>query len=92
MVLSADKMPRRQDVDPVVRRRLAAWTRYLMDLHGVPSIRRMAERMDMAGPTVTNALNRQTGIGLDYLIALHRTFHVSADVLLDTDPPTKPHS
>jgi plasmid maintenance system antidote protein VapI len=58
-----------------------------MALHGIPSLRQMAKRMKMAGPTVTNAVNRQTGIGLDYLLALHRAFHVSADVLLDSDPP-----
>jgi hypothetical protein len=83
-------MPRRQDIDPIVRRRLAAWTRYFMKKHRVPSLRKMADRMDLAGPTVTNAVNHETGIGLDYLIALHRTFHESADVLLDTDPPENP--
>jgi transcriptional regulator with XRE-family HTH domain len=81
-------LPRRQDIDPVLRQRLAAWTRYLMQLHEVPSLRKMAERMGKSGPTVTNAVNKKAGIGLDYLVALHRTFHVSADVLLDTDPPT----
>jgi antitoxin component HigA of HigAB toxin-antitoxin module len=80
-------LPRRQDIDPELRERLAAWTRYLMQLHEIPSLRKMAERMGMAGPTVTNAVNKKAGIGLDYLVALHRTFHVSADVLLDTNPP-----
>jgi hypothetical protein len=79
-------LPRREDIDPELRRRLAAWTRYLMALHEIPSLRQMARRMGLAGPTVTNAVNHETGIGLDYLVALHRTFHVSADVLLDTDP------
>jgi hypothetical protein len=86
-VVRTRNLPRRQDIDPVLRQRLAAWTRYLMALHEVPSLRKMAERMGMAGPTVTNAVNKRTGIGLDYLVALHRTFHMSADVLLDTDPP-----
>jgi antitoxin component HigA of HigAB toxin-antitoxin module len=82
-------MPRRQDIDPEIRVRLAAWTKYLMEKHKIPSIRQMAKRMGMAGPTVTNALNLQSGIGLDYVVALHRTFHESADVLLDTDPPKR---
>jgi antitoxin component HigA of HigAB toxin-antitoxin module len=88
-VLTVLGLPRRQDIDLELRRRLAAWTRYLMALHGIPSLRKMAERMGLAGPTVTNAVNKKAGIGLDYLVALHRKFHVSADVLLDTDPPTK---
>jgi hypothetical protein len=83
-------MPRREDVDAALRRRLAAWTRYLMWKHGIPSKRAMARRMGIAGPTVTNAINHESGIGLDYLVALHRTFHESADVLLDTDPPAIP--
>lgn len=83
-------LPRRQDIDPVIRKRLAAWTRHLMEIHEIPSLRKMAARMGLAGPTVTNAVNHETGLGLDYLVALHRTFHVSADVLLDTDPPAKP--
>lgn len=80
-------MPRRQDIDPALRVRLSAWTRYLMELHEIPSIRQMAKRMKMSGPTVTNALNYGSGLGLDYLVALHRRFYMSADVLLDTDPP-----
>jgi transcriptional regulator with XRE-family HTH domain len=88
-VLTVLGLPRRQDIDPELRRRLAAWTRYLMALHSIPSLRKMAERMGLAGPTVTNAVNKKAGIGLDYLVALHRKFHVSADVLLDTDPPPK---
>lgn len=82
-------MPRRQDIDPELRVRIAEWTKHLMTLHGITSKRAMGRRMGKAGPTVTNALNLKAGIGLDYVVALHRTFHVSADVLLDTDPPTK---
>lgn len=81
-------MPRRLDVDAALRVRLAAWTKHLMELHEIPSIRQMAKRMGKSGPTVTNALNRRSGVGLDYLVALHRKFHVSADVLLDSDPPS----
>lgn len=60
-----------------------------MHLHSIPSLRKLAKKMDMAGPTVTNAINHQAGIGLDYLVALHRRFHRSADELLDDDPPTR---
>jgi plasmid maintenance system antidote protein VapI len=58
-----------------------------MRIHEVSSKRAMAKRMGLSGPTVTNAINHQSGIGLDYLVALHRTFHVSADVLIADDPP-----
>ena len=75
-------------VDPALRERLAAWTEHLMRLHGIESKRAMGRRMGVSGPTVTNALNRKSGLGLDFLVALHRTFHMSADVLLDTDPPS----
>ena len=81
-------MPRRQDVDIELRRRIAAWTRYLMELHKIPSLRQMARRIKKSGPTVTNVVNHpEDGVGLDYVVALHRTFYISADVLLDTDPP-----
>jgi antitoxin component HigA of HigAB toxin-antitoxin module len=83
-------LPRRGDIDQDLRKRIAAWTRYLMALHGVPSLRQMADRMGMSGPTVTNAVNRESGIGLDFVVALHRTFHVSMDVLVDSDPPQRP--
>lgn len=83
---TAQNMPRRIDIDPHLRERLAAWTDYLMRLHGIVSKRAMAKRMGLSGPTVTNALNYRTGIGLDYLVALSRTFRVSTDVLLQDDP------
>lgn len=83
-------MPRRQDVNLDLRRRLADWTVYLMRKHEVESLRAMGRRMGLSGPTVTNAVNKKEGIGLDYLVALHETFHVSADVLLDDDPPPVP--
>lgn len=82
------RVPRREDIDRELRRRLAAWTVFLMKKHGIRSKRKMAERMKMAGPTITNAINYGAGIGLDYLVALHRTFHESADALLDSDPPS----
>ena len=84
--------PRRTDIDPSLRRRLAAWTRYFMELHQIPSLRQMAKRMKLAGPTVTNAVNHpEVGIGLDYLVKLRDAFHESADRLLDNDPPKLPH-
>lgn len=81
-------MPRRRDIDPTLRVRLAAWTVYFMRLHSIPSKRALARRMGLSGPTVTNAINKRSGIGLDYLIALRDTFHTGCDVLLDNDPPS----
>jgi plasmid maintenance system antidote protein VapI len=60
-----------------------------MHIHAVPSIRKMAERIGVSGPTLTNALNREEGIGLDFAVKLHRSFHVSLDVLVDSDPPSR---
>ena len=84
------QMPRRTDIDPELRRRLAAWTVYFQRLHEIPSKRALARRMGLSGPTVTNAINRQSGIGLDYLVALRDTFKQSADQMLDDDPPALP--
>jgi hypothetical protein len=60
-----------------------------MRKHHIPSKRQMAERMDLSGPTVTNAINHAS-MGLDFVVALHRTFYVSLDVLVDSDPPPLP--
>lgn len=88
-MIASRGVPRRQDIDPALRKRLAAWTRYLMALHHIPSKRQMADRMGLSGPTVTNVINHEAAVGLDYLVALHTTFHRSADELLDTNPPAK---
>ena len=76
----------RDDLDHDLRDRIRAWTVHLKRKHEIPSDRKLAKRIGVAGPTVTNIL-AGGGMGLDYVAKLHRAFHVSADVLLDDDPP-----
>ena len=74
-------------IDREARTRILAWARHEMKKHGLPSGNALAKRLGLAGPTVTSVLAETRTPGLDFLIALHRTFHESADVMLDSDPP-----
>lgn len=79
----------RPEIDADLRQRIRAWTEYLMREHRIQSSRAMARRVGVSNPVVVNLRNGSAGVGLDYVVKLHRAFHVSADALLDSDPPEK---
>ena len=78
----------RKETDPIVRARIAAWTRYLMRSRGYANPTEMARKLGVTRPAVSTVLRGTRTPGLDYLVKLHRVFHIQADVLLDEDPPT----
>lgn len=74
----------------VARGRIAAWMRYYREKysHQYPTHESFARALGLSQPTVVNILNRRRTPGLDVLLEMHRCFHVSADTVLDTDPPS----
>lgn len=73
--------------DIETRLRIAAWARYLMRKHHISSGNELAKRLGLSGPTVALVLKGDRTPGLDFLVRLHRVFHESADVMLDSAPP-----
>lgn len=82
-------MPRTEDVDHELRVRLRAWLRYYADTyqHHYGSQTQLAAALGVSQSWLSQALSGRRSIGLDALVRLHRTLHVSLDVLVDTDPP-----
>lgn len=82
-------MPRAQDIDHEVRERLGAWVRYFRAkyVHHYETVDDFARALDLRSPTISNIINRKRSAGLDVLVKLHTKFHISTDILLDTDPP-----
>ena len=79
-------LPRREDIDPAIRERLAKWLEYYKRIRRSTN-ERLAEVIGCSEPTVTNILNRKRSMGLDVLYKMHVRLHRSADELLDVDPP-----
>lgn len=80
-------MDPKKHINPDLRSRITGWLRYEMWKRGIMSKAAMAKRLDLAGPTIVNVLNGRTTPGLDVLYKMHRHLGVSADTLLDEDPP-----
>lgn len=68
-----------------LRRRIAAWFRYVKAKHGITN-EKMADRMGLPEPTITNILNEQRWVGLDTVYALREAFRESVDVMFDDWP------
>jgi transcriptional regulator with XRE-family HTH domain len=77
--------------DIALRQRLRLWLLHFEKkyAHQYPRRKDLAEAMKIAAPTLSQVSKEARGIGLEILVRMHRTFHVSADVLLDTDPPAE---
>lgn len=86
----ADMATRGTDV--ATRRRIAAWTRYLMAAHHIETRAELARRLRLSAVTVKYVLDEVRTPGLDFVLRLHREFHVSSDALLDSDPPSQRHA
>jgi transcriptional regulator with XRE-family HTH domain len=80
-------------IDPEVRARIADWVEYLKHKHRQsltdPPLtnEQLAQKLGLSEPTVTNALNRMRGVGLEFVWRMHVKFHVSADSILDDPAP-----
>jgi transcriptional regulator with XRE-family HTH domain len=74
-----------KEIDKPTRDRLVAWLR-----HVEPRFRtrgELARQLDVSNATVSNLLNGKTTPGFDVFLKMHRGLHISADQLLDNDPP-----
>jgi transcriptional regulator with XRE-family HTH domain len=71
------------------RIRIAAWLRYYREKysHQYPTHESFARALGVSQTTVVNILNGRRTPGLDILVELHHRFHVSADTIINTDPP-----
>jgi transcriptional regulator with XRE-family HTH domain len=87
------EVPRREDIDLVIRERISAWVEYLKHRHRQTQTdapltnEQLAVKLHLAEPTVTNIINRKRTPGLDVVIAMHVRLHIEADSILDDDPP-----
>ena len=78
------------EINMALRKRLRAWVRYFWvtryERQGKTQDS-MAYDMDISAATLSNAMSASRTIGLDVFVAVHQTFHVTADQLIHTDPP-----
>jgi Helix-turn-helix len=69
-----------------LRERIVLWRRFFMREYNIPSQRALARKLGVSQPSISKAFGGKT-IGLDIFAKIHRAFHKSADVMLDSDPP-----
>ena len=80
-------VPNPRDMNAGVRDRIRAWLKFYKRTRGWTN-ERLAQELDLAEPTVTNAMNGGS-VGLDFLVKMHLRLHRSADDLIGMDPPSK---
>jgi transcriptional regulator with XRE-family HTH domain len=78
-------MPRAESVDRELRERLRRHLWVLMHENKL-NAQKLSEQIGSSSGTVADYLNGVKTIGLDFMVKMHRTFHVSADYLVDQDP------
>ena len=79
-------MPRTQDINLEIRARLAAWLRYFKHTWDVTN-EELAAKLELAEPTVTNAMNGTRNAGFDVFIKMVENGNVRPDELFYRDPP-----
>jgi transcriptional regulator with XRE-family HTH domain len=80
----------RGTMDADTRKRIRGWLLYEMKKRDIVSIREMARKIGVAHTYVTRVLNEETTPGLEFVVRMHRTLHISMDTLCDEDPPPTP--
>lgn len=63
-----------------------------MAAHHIETRAELARRLRLSAVTVKYVLDEVRTPGLDFVLRLHRKFHVSSDALLDSDPPSQRHA
>ena len=84
MALMADR-----GTDFQTRKRITAWTRYLMGIHSIETGAELARRLGLSEATISLVLRGDRTPGLDFVLKLHRVFFVSLDAIVDSDPPAR---
>lgn len=77
----------RGEIDEVTRDRIVAWIRYEMHKRAPISQRQFALKIGVSHAYLSRTLSGAQRPGLELLTRLHRRLHVSADRMLDEDPP-----
>jgi transcriptional regulator with XRE-family HTH domain len=76
-------------LDVRTRLRIAANLRLLKHRRNIESDSALAKRLGMSRGMINRILKGERTAGLDVCVAVHRTFHVSLDWLVDEDPPAE---
>ncbi len=81
----------RKKTDFALRERLGRWVQHFMDIYGVTKENQgeFAERLGISGPALSQYKNARRTMGLDTFVKMHRSMKVSADVMLNADPPPR---
>lgn len=82
-----DRMSRTEHIDAATRERLRAWIRYLYSDRGFTKQEQFANVLGISTPHLNQLMSGARTCGLDVVIKLHRTMHIDASKLLDSDPP-----
>jgi transcriptional regulator with XRE-family HTH domain len=82
-------MPARGTIDEETRRRVVAWLRREREEQGFASIRKLARRLEVSHSYLARVLGGAQAPGLDLVLRLTRIFGLSADRVLNEDPPRR---
>jgi transcriptional regulator with XRE-family HTH domain len=83
-------MAARSEIDGKTSRRVAAWIRMEMDDRGIQSVRAFAKTIDVSHAYLSRVLSGDQNPGLELVLRLTRRLELSADRLLNEDPPGSP--
>jgi transcriptional regulator with XRE-family HTH domain len=73
----------------VIRDRIRAWIAYEMKRRDIESIREFAELVEVNHAYLSRVISGKQTAGLELLLRLHQNLHISADRILDQDPPSR---
>lgn len=76
-------------IDQETRDRIRAWISYEMKRRDIESIREFAEKLGVNHAYLSRIISGQQTAGLELVLRMHRKLHMSADVILDDDPPSR---
>jgi transcriptional regulator with XRE-family HTH domain len=80
-------MAARTSIDPETRSRITGWIRVEMSDRGSPSVREFARVVGVSHAHLSRVLAGAQAPGLELVLRLVRRLEVSADRLLNEDPP-----
>ncbi len=82
-------MAARGTIDEETRGRIVAWLRREQEDQALASIRELARRLGLSHSYVARVLSGALAPGLDLVLRFTRTFGLSADRVLNEDPPRR---
>jgi antitoxin component HigA of HigAB toxin-antitoxin module len=79
-------MARRESVDRKTRETIRAWLLYKMEQNRL-NIAATAQLLKKSAAAVSRIASADRTPGLDFVLAMHRNWHIPLDVLVGTMPP-----